>query len=194
MSDQPVHGNAPGTNSGGQEQLPGANAGEEKVTLTKAELQARIDSVIKERLEREKRKADEAAQKAREAAEQEAMQKNQEWQKLAETHAERIKQLEAGAQLSEAEKQKVERYEKALRAQLDTQRASLPKPVLTLLDRLDPAEQLEWIAANRGDLEAQKPAVLGTPPSPKPGDPKAQTSEEQEKARREASRLYQQLF
>lgn len=46
--------------------------------------QAEVDEIIKERLQREKSKADKAAEDARRAAEAEAAAKNGEWQKLAE--------------------------------------------------------------------------------------------------------------
>lgn len=69
---------------------PDANATEEK-KFTQAEL----DLIIKERLEREKRRAEEIAAKAKEKAEAEALAKNQEWEKLAKQREEELVRLNA---------------------------------------------------------------------------------------------------
>jgi len=66
-----------------------ANAVEKKFS------QAEVDQILKERLEREKAKAGEAAKSAREKAEAEAAAKNGEWQKLAEQREAEAKRYQA---------------------------------------------------------------------------------------------------
>jgi hypothetical protein len=48
-----------------------------------------------------------------------------------------------------------ERYQEALTKLLATQRAGLPDGIIKLLDKLDPADQLEWIAENKATVTAQ---------------------------------------
>ena len=192
----PTTGNAPGTNSGDPAQQAGQDVGE-MITLSKVDYQARIDATVKERLERAKRKSDEDVQKAKELAEQEALVKNQEWQKLAEKHQARNAELERALADTEPTKVLAEKFEKSLKAHLETLRANLPKHILSLLDSRDPADQLEWISANREALEQPNPAkppVVGAPPSPKPSNPNALSSEEQERRREEATRFYQHMI
>ena len=172
-------GNQP--NDGGGEQQP------ETIMLTAAQLQERIDAAIKERLEREKRKSERDAQRAREDAEAEALARGQEWQKLAEKHAARITELEQQGAQMDALVQERDRYKAALEGHLKTQRDGLPAHILTLLDQLDPAAQLEYIAANaavlRSGAPAQEEKKTVVPASPKPGDGKALTGDEAEAAR-----------
>jgi hypothetical protein len=92
--------------------------------------------------------------KAQQAADaDEALKKQGDWQKLHEQEKKRADDLEPF-------KTKAEKYEAALGKLLAKEREGLPKHVLTLLDKLDPAEQLEYIAENREALGA-KP----TPPN-----------------------------
>ena len=56
--------------------------------------QAEVETLIRERLDRERRKAEEAAKLAQEKAMQEAAAKNGEWQKLAEAAAKKAEELE----------------------------------------------------------------------------------------------------
>lgn len=118
---------------------------EEKPIFT----QKQLDAKIAERLTREKNKQDEAVNKAKKEAEEKALADNAEWKTLAEKREQELSALSPF-------KDKAERYEKALTAQLEKAREGLPKAVLTLLDRLDPAEQLEYIAENREELFPEK--------------------------------------
>lgn len=90
-----------------------------------------------------------AAEAAAKAAADEALAKNQEWQKLAEQRAAEIEAMK-GVQ------EKATRYEEALKAQLETARDGLPDGVLKLLDTQDPAAQLVWLAENREGLIKQR--------------------------------------
>jgi len=129
-------------------------------------LQAHIDAIIKDRLKRAREKSDRDAEDARKKAEQDVLAKNAEWQKLAEqcgTEIDGLKTELTGSQ------EKAGRFEKALQAQLDAAKKDLPAAVLTLLDKLDPVEQLEWIAENAGEiLTTQKPSKNGVPETQRP--------------------------
>ena len=144
------------------EQNDGKTA-EKTIHLTEQELKERIEASLKERLDREARKATEATERAKREAEEEALKKNQEWQQLAERNAKRISELEPlQAQVEETNGQ-LERYKAALTTHLTTQREGLPQHVTDLLDRLDPVDQLEWIAKNREALAT--PQRQGVPAS-----------------------------
>lgn len=59
--------------------------------------------------------------------------------------------MEKAAQFEEKAKS-AERYQEALNKLLTTQRAGLPEGIIKLLDKLDPADQLEWIAENKASV------------------------------------------
>ena len=90
---------------------------------TEAEFQNRVDDMLRERLEREQKKAEKQAQKAREDAQAEAAAKNGEWQQLAEQRAAKVAELETQLADHDATTTKAERYETALRSQVDACRA-----------------------------------------------------------------------
>ena len=128
----------------------GKQSGSAAITFaSEKEFQKRVDDMLKDRLAREEQKRTKAADDARAKAEAEALAKNQEWQKLAETNAKRLAELEPLAEQVEAHQAEVERYRDALNAQLDAQRKDIPAPIIALLDRMDPIEQMKWIAENR---------------------------------------------
>ena len=49
--------------------------------------------------------------------------------------------------------QAVDKYQGVISKMLDNQKKDLPAHILTLLDRLDPADQLEWIAENQAAIK-----------------------------------------
>jgi len=147
-------------NSGqGEQQQPAISFASE------AEFQKRVDDMLRERLEREQKKAEKTAQKAREAALAEQAAKNGEWQQLAEQRAARLTDMETQLATLEATTTKAQRYEQALGKQVETLRREVPKHLLPLLDKLDVAEQLEWLAANREQLAP--PKTTGVPATPR---------------------------
>jgi len=79
---------------------------------------------------------------------------------------------EATKQVADLEplKGKVERYEGALVKLLEAQRQTVPEGIRALLDKLDPVDQLEWLAENARQPEPDKPAKL-QPFSPAGGEP-----------------------
>lgn len=171
-------GDATGTATGPQ------NGGDEKRFS-----QADFDRLLSERLEREKKKGETAAQKAKEEAEAAALAEQQKWQQLAEKHGLKAKTLEEQAEAEAKAKAELEakagRYESALTTLLKTQKEGLPAHILGLLEKLDPVEQLSWIASNREALGA-KPASGGIPPTPAPsGSTPAVSVEEANKRKQE---------
>jgi hypothetical protein len=66
----------------------------EKTESEKKFSQADVDQIVKERLERERRKSQEEAEKVRRQTEEEAAKKNGEWQTLAEQRQEQLKKAE----------------------------------------------------------------------------------------------------
>jgi colicin import membrane protein len=143
---------------------------------------SRFDEVNNE-LKRLK-KAEEDRQKAADKAAEDRAKEQGEWEKVARQHETKAAELEPF-------KVKAERYEAALTAMLETQRKDLPAHITALLDKLDPAEQLEWIAANREALGTSATAAngtngapRGTPTAPKPAG--SQSQAEATKSAREA--------
>lgn len=62
--------------------------------------------------------------------------------------------------------QAAEKYQAIIDKMLETQRKNIPSNIATLLDRLDPADQLEWLAENAASLKPE--------PEPEPETPAKQ--------------------
>ena len=129
---------------------------------------------FKERLARQEKQAQERERKAREEAEAKALEEGAQWQKLAEKRQSQIAELEKRLAELETVSQTAARYGKAIEAQLAAQLADVPEHIQALLTRMDPAERLEWLAANGEKLKAppaNPPANLPAgfvPPTPPP--------------------------
>ena len=119
-----------------------------------------MDRVIQERLDRAKTKWDsdaaEAQRQATESAEAQRLQEQQQWQKLAEKHEAKVKELKPRAQAAEE-------YEAALNVYLEKERTGRDAGILELLDGLPPHKQLEWLAAH----PVAAPTTPPPPPAPK---------------------------
>jgi arylsulfatase A-like enzyme len=102
------------------------------------------------RWRKEREKADADAKKQADEAEQKRLAEQGEFKKLAEAAEQRAKELEP-------HKAKAERYEASLAKLLAKEREGLPKHIIALLDKMDAADQLDYIAENREALGA-KPA------------------------------------
>lgn len=159
--------------------------------------QAEFESALKARLERERKAADDKLARERKAAEEKALEQQQEFKTLAEQRAARVAELESQDAQRTAEVERLaaanERMEKALKAQVDALRAQVPAHVAALLDKLDVAEQLEWLAANGEKLNgaAQVAPKPGVPPTPKPQT--GQTDAQAEEARARFAAQYRDL-
>jgi vacuolar-type H+-ATPase subunit E/Vma4 len=142
---------------------PQAANGGATFTLTEQELKDRIETSLKERLERERRKSETATAKAREEAEAKALADQQEWQKLAEKHAARIAEQETA--LADRETVTAERdlYREALQRHVQPQLEKLPDHIKNLLARLNPVEQLDYLTANADQLGGASATIPATP-------------------------------
>lgn len=152
-------------------------------TFTEAEL----NNIVKERLDREARRNAEKAQKDREAAEAAKLAEQQEFKQLADNATAKLSTVEADLA---ATKEKAERYETALTAYLATLRKTVPAHLIGLLDKLDPVDQIDWIAANGDKLNAQP--VAGVPGTPKQKG--SQTEADREAAQAAQSGFYKGKF
>lgn len=172
----------PGSDPQGDQQ--GGDNGAKKFT------QAELDQIIKDRLEKEKRKAEAQATKAKEQAESEALAKSQEWESLAKKQGAKLEQLEAQVAELESVKAQLGEYEQALKKVLAGQRDGLPAHITALLDKLSPLEQLTYLAENAKNL---RPAN-GVPETPDPASPEKLTEAQKGQAASVAANYYKNLF
>lgn len=137
---------------------PGASSAETQNTGGQAEEKTvpyerfkEVNAKLKELTKwREDQEAAQTAATAQAKADQEKQLAEQaQWQTLAE---QRAADLATAATERDALRQRSATYETALKAILETQRKGLPQHLLTLLDRLDPAEQLQYLATNATEL------------------------------------------
>ena len=127
--------------------------------------QADVDRIVKERLDRERKKSEKTTAKAKKDAEDAALAKNQEWEQLATKRQQEIETLQKTNAELEAYKQQADRYKLALDTQLADIKKGLPKFVLPLIEKMDPVEAMKYIAENREELGV-KPETYS--PTPKP--------------------------
>lgn len=175
--ETPGQGGTDGNAPGGE----GPKSGEDKVTLSAKELQDRIDNAVKDRLDRAKKKADADAAKAKTDAEAAQLEQNKEWEKLAGTQKARIAELEKQVADGATVAGERDRYKAALDGYVKTAKADLPKHILALLDKLDPVDQLAYIAENAAALKSagtgQGADKKGPPASPKGSNGQQPTDE-----------------
>lgn len=154
--------------------------------------QADIDRIITERLERERKKSEEKTKRATEEAQAKALEEQQKFQELAQQRGTKVAELEAlSTELStklEATDATAKRYQKALNTILAEQLKRVPDHLTGLLNRLDPVEQLEWLAQNGEKLTAPS----GVPATPRPQN--GMSAAEKEKASAAASRQVRSKF
>jgi len=179
-----------GPNSEAAAQAAAESAREQDKPVAMIFSQADVDRIVKDRLEREKSAREKAAAKLREDAEADALKKNQEWQTLSQKTEARANELQARVGELEAVGSQVERYKAALEKNLEAEKKDLPKHVLVLLEKLDPVEQLEYLAANREVLGKAGRTSEGVPSTPSPRQ-RSLSEEDQEAARRSQAAIYQ---
>ena len=160
---------------------------------TKTFTQDEVNTIVAERLKREDEKKARELDKARADAEEKALEDNAKWKELAEKRDKRISELEAQAGDAEALKQELDGYRNALTTQLKAEKEGLPAHILALVDKLNPIEQLEYLAANRAALGAtqQKKYVPG---SPRSDEMKSMTDAEKESHRRDYADTVRNMF
>lgn len=84
---------------------------------------------------------------------------------------------DAKKQIEELTK-KAEKYDALFKTGLDERRKKLPESVVKLLDKLDPAEQVEWLDANEASIAPVTTEAGPQTPKPKALSPDAQTAQE----------------
>lgn len=112
--------------------------------------QVEVDRIIRERLDRQARTLASQAEKERGTAEVAIAHERQQLIDELEQHRSEVIQLKATAD-------RVRRYEEALALYAKTLKANVPQHVLTLVERLDLAEQLEYLTAHREVVSTTSP-------------------------------------
>ena len=173
------------------EDAPGAQKEGEK-SGEKLFTQAELDAIVKDRLDRAKAKAETEAAKAREKATADALAEQGEFKKLSETQAKQLLDLTTEketltAQLETANAD-ARKYRTTVESLLAEHIKTVPENIKMLLDKLDPIEQLNWLAANQGAVK-----ITGVPATPK-ADGRGPTAAEQEARQKEIARAYQRTF
>lgn len=168
-------GNAPGGEDSSE------NSGEKKFS------QADLERLIDERLKRERKQADEKQKKAEEERTLKALEEQQQFRELADKHKARLDEIEP----------ELETYKATLETLLAAEKELVPDHLLPLLETLNPAKQLEWIAANRDKLipaeseESGKPR--GVPKTPSRGNASG-AGEERKREAQKVSRSFYRNF
>lgn len=130
---------------------------EQQATFTQAD----VDRIVKERLAREQAKAEAAAKKAKEDADQASMKEQEKWKELATQHETRIAELEP---LTKTQAERLTAFEQLIAKQLETEIKDWPKE----FKDLDPGKEsdllarMAWVEKSRP--LAQKLAAV--PPAP----------------------------
>lgn len=172
--DEPPTGDDPGKNTG-----DGGGR-----TFSQAEL----DAIVKDRLDRQQAKFDSAKQKESEKAEADRLEKEKEFEELANKRKSKVDSLELEkATISEERDSlqgQVDGYEKAIVEQVTALMEKVPDHIKPLLEKLPPLEQWTWLQEN--GVTASK-ATASVPSTPSGDDLTKVTKEEEEKIR-QASR------
>jgi hypothetical protein len=172
-------GGAPATGGDSAQKDTGAPAGAEnteKGPIPYERFKAVNDEAAELRKWRKEREAaDKAAEKKAADAEAARLAEQGKFKELAEAAEKKASDLEPF-------KTKAERAEAALTKLLEEERKGLPKHVTELLDKLDPVDQLEYIAKNREALGA-KPAPPNINAGDGAGNKNAAAADDAEKAR-----------
>ena len=143
---------------------PGKQAGPAPAQQERAFTQADVDRIVKERIEREKAKGEAAAQKARQAAEAQALAEQGKFKELSESQGKRIAELEATAQELQAAQGQLKKYQQALAEYRDAQYAGIPDHIKALLEGRDILDQMAWLTANQEKLKPAAPPAEVKPP------------------------------
>jgi hypothetical protein len=132
--------------------------------------QEKVDKIVQDRLDRERKKWEEEAERKRKEAERKAeeerLQQQEEYKELAEQRQERITQLEVQVGEIPGYKERIEQLEGVVEGYVERLREGLPEYVVELLDGRDYVEQLEWLNNHAEDLDIEDRTKL--PPGRKP--------------------------
>ncbi len=123
---------------------------------------AEVEKIVQARLQAERDGAAKKQEKDRKDAVAAALKEQGDWQKLADARQaeadeanRKLAELEPALTTTSAER---DRYKAALEKNLEAQKKGLPDHILSLMGRLDPADQLEYLAENAEVIKAAAPA------------------------------------
>ena len=135
--------------------------------------QADLDRIVKDRLEREKAKATEAAEKARKEAEEKALADNAQFKELSERYAAENTTLKERVKY-------VEDLEASLTAFYESEKKGVPGYVLEILEEKPIHERLAYITKHKSEWEETEPRTGGgrITPTPSGGGGREPKSEE----------------
>jgi hypothetical protein len=145
--------------------------------------QAELEQQIKDRLARQQRQFEAQQREAQQALEAKQLEEQAEWQKLANRRAEEVKELKPRAGLADA-------YEKAAARLIEEQTRDLPAAILSLLEKLSPLDQLDWLAANAQQLKPQAASGATNINAYGRGAPAQALSDEEYRAKKRAESIY----
>jgi hypothetical protein len=101
---------------------------------------------------------------AKRAAEEAALTEKEEFKTLAEKRGTRVAELEPKVSELEAKTEgltaELDRANKALTKTLAAQKVGLTKPVLSLLEKMPPVDQIEWLAENGAEVRKEATAAV----------------------------------
>lgn len=167
-----------------------------KESKGKVYTEAELKDEIERRLKSQKSAIEAAQAKERKQQEDAALAQQGEYQKLAEERQQRIGELERQIAESETVTSQRDRYKGTLAKFLAKEREGLPAHILKLLDRMDEADQLDYIAENADDLKPAAESKNGAhvPSSPKPTEPGVMTDAERDRRRQMVASQVRRAF
>jgi len=149
---------------------PGNKSGEVVIAPEKKFTQEDIDKIVKERLERERKKAEESATKAAEELKAKTLAEQGEFQKLSESQKAKLAELALEKATLDDSFLKVaadrDRFQAALNAHVAERMKGIPAHITTLLEALDPIAQMDWLTKNASKLGVGA-TPTGIDPTPK---------------------------
>ena len=126
--------------------------------------QADLDRIVNERLERERRRNDEAQERTRREAEEARLAEQNEFRTLAEQRAERIVELESAANQVEALTQERDTALSVVRELVAGELEAAPDYVRDAIAERGPVEQLRYLNQHRDKWATAPTTPRGTPP------------------------------
>lgn len=162
----------------------------QKVTFNE-EQQAAVDLIVKDRLKQAQRRAEQDTEKMRRQAEEEALTKNQEFKTLADQRQVTITELEARIQEFTPLKEQTEKYKGAMQKIVQAQVSKLPTALKVLVEKMDPLEQMNYLAEHAKELNL---AVQAVPETETSDSNQRLNKEAQDKAQRSNAKLVKGFF
>jgi len=126
---------------------PAGSAGDEPQAEEKKFTQADLDTLIKDRLERQRRALEAQQREAQQALETQKLEDQKEYEKLAKQRAEEISTIKPRAALAES-------YEKGVSRLMNEATKALPSNIQMILNKLSLPDQLDWLTENLDSVKA----------------------------------------